>query len=606
MAESEFARGPLPVLALTLLGLWALAPGPPHALSSAPATVAAPAAQRPARDTPARRTGSALIRGVVVDGTTGGPIRRAAVSLLIEDPDREDTRVVATASDANGLFEFTGVPAGRVQVTAAQSGYFDYDNVWNGELQDLEWQVVAEGQRIQGVRIALFRGGVVAGRVLDEFGEPATGVEIEVLRRDPGDRAGGVRSTSMSLTPTTDDTGAFRVWGLAPGDYVVGARPNRFVAEPPAESAAARDGYSTTYYPGTPVLGDARAVRVVPGRDTAGVAFALVPVRLATVRGTVELPPQSSARGVTVALSAVAPQRLDGLFTRAARVRDDGSFELTRLAPGSYQVTARYVQTQGDVQFYGAAVVDLAGSDVGGVSVPLRAGATVRGHVVDDAGQPLNLPVMVSLSPPETSRAPSPRPARTYSDGSFRLDGAFGRQQVRAVEARLVAEAQAPDIISRTVQEVTPATRLNTTWWLKAITVNGRDVTDEAIDFDQSDAPLTITMTNRASAVRGTVSWNHARGGRRPAVVVFVDDDQRWTRAFRRVGTSEVDDAGRFDVRGLPPGDRYLAVAVAGAPRSALARPEMLALLRAVATPLRIDDGGTHELALTAVARPAP
>ena len=47
-------------------------------------------------------------------------------------------------------------------------------------------------------------------------------------------------------------------------------------------------------------------------------------------------------------------------------------------------------------------------------------------------------------------------------------------------------------------------------------------------------------------------------------------------------------------MRGLPPGDRYLAVAVEGVARAVLARPEMLAAVRAAATPLRVDDGGTH------------
>ncbi len=556
--------------------------------------------QTPGRDLPARR-GTAVIRGVVVDGTSGGPIRRAAVSLVIEEPDRESSRVVATTAGADGQFEFTGVPAGRVQVTASRQGFFDYDNVWNGEPEEPEWQSVAAGQRIQGVRIALYRGGVVAGRVLDEFGEPAVGVEIEVLRREPGD--GGVRTTSSPITPTTDDTGAFRVWGLAPGDYLVGARPNRFVADA-SDASLRREGYASTYYPGTASLSSARAVGVEPGKDTAGVSFGLVTVPLSTLRGAVQLPPDTPGRAVNVGVGLVSPQRLDGYVTRGTRPRDDGSFELTRLAPGRYEVTARHFQ-QGGVEYWGTAEVEVTGSDLDGVSIPMRPGSIVRGRVVNDAGDPLNVPVMVSLAS-DGQRAPSPQAVRTYSDGSFRIEGAFGQQRVRAVEGRTIPGAEVPGINVRRLQDIAPATRALTTWWMKSVVLNGRDVTDEAIDVDQGNVSLVVTMTNRASRVGGMVSWDRARTRRRPVVMVFADDDTRWTRPTRVVGGSEVDEAGRFDVRGLPAGDRYLAVAVEGAARAVLARPEMLAALRGMATPLRIDEGGTHEVALTAVPRPRP
>jgi protocatechuate 3,4-dioxygenase beta subunit len=559
----------------------------------------------PERDQPARQ-GTASVRGVVVDGATGAPLRRAAVSLLMQYPDREGARVVATTADTNGQFVFAGVPPGRVQVTASRAGYFDYNNVWNGEPQEPEWQDIGPGERVQGVRIALYRGGVIAGRIVDEFGEPAAGVEIEVLRRDPGERGMTVRTTSMFLTPTTDDTGAFRVWGLAPGDYLVGARPNRFIASTPDDGESQREGYAATYYPGTPSLSAARLVRVTPGRDTTGVAFGLMRVPLAAVRGMVLLPDGVSGRSVNVGLALIAPERVDGFVTRGTRARDDGSFELSGLAPGAYSVTARYQQTQGDVEFYGATTVEVAGGDVDGVAIPLRAGATVRGRVRDEEGRPLSVPVMVSLVNTASGRAPSPRPARTYSDGSFRLDGAFGRQVVRAVEARIAPGAEDPGLVSRGLQEVTPASRALTTWWVKSIAVNGRNVVDETVEFDQGELDLEITMTNRGSSVRGLVSWNRTRSGRRPAVVVFVDDDARWEPPTRRVGTSEVEPDGRFDVRGLPPGDRYLAVAVEGAARAVLSRPDVLTAIRPFATPLRIDEGGIHDLNLTAIPRPRP
>lgn len=597
-------RGAVVLLTLAAGASWMSVQSPGQASGRERAEPAVRVAQAlPPRDDPARTRGSGVIRGVVVDGTSGAPLRRAAVQLLIQFSDREGARVVATAADANGQFEFTGVPAARVQVTASRAGYFDYNNVWNGEPQEPEWQDIGPGQRVQGVRIALFRGGVIAGRISDEFGEPAAGVEVEVLRRDPGEAELGVRTTSSFVTPTTDDTGAFRVWGLAPGDYVVGARPNRFVAVPADETEPLRDGYAPTYFPGTPVLARARMVRVAPGRESAGVAFALTRVSLSTLRGTVLLPEGLSARAVNVGLGLVAPERLDGFATRGTRLRDDATFEIGRLAPGSYQLTARY--QQGDANYYGTSTVEVGGVDLDGAVVPMKKGALVRGRVLDEGGQPINVPVMVSLvAPTKNSRTPAPSPERSYSDGSFRLTGAFGQMYVRAQEARLLPTTNDPLLAGRRLQEVTPASRPLTTWWLASILVNGRDVTDEPVDFDHGDVELAITMTNRASNVRGAVTWNRARSGRRPAVVVFVDDESAWSRPTRRIGTSEVEPDGRFDVRGLPPGPRYLAAAVEGASRAVLARPEVLQSIRPFATPLRIDERGIHELALTAIPRP--
>jgi hypothetical protein len=275
----------------------------------------------------------------------------------------------------------------------------------------------------------------------------------------------------------------------------------------------------------------------------------------------------------------VAPERLDGYVTRGARPREDGSFEIPRLAPGTYQITARHFQT-GGVEYWGTAEIAVNGGDLDGVAIPMRAGAIVRGRVHTENGDPVGVPVMVSLRTDDTTRAPQPRPVRTYSDGSFRLEGAFGAQHVRAVEARMIPGSEAPGINVRALQEVTPATRPLTTWWLKSITLNGRDVTDEPIDFSRGDVMLDITMTNRMASVRGSVAWNRTASRRRPSVIIFPDDDTRWMRGSRAIGRPKWTKPAASTCAACR---RAIGTGRGGGRRGALvlAQPEMLQALRA-------------------------
>src|SRR4029079_18654873 len=92
---------------------------------------------------------------------------------------------------------------------------------------------------------ALPRGGVITGRVLDEFGDPVSDVQVAALR--PQTVGGSRRLVNMGRPGTTNDIGEFRLFGLPPGDYFVSATfRNQF--GPFAESDD-RSGYAPTYYP---------------------------------------------------------------------------------------------------------------------------------------------------------------------------------------------------------------------------------------------------------------------------------------------------------------------------------------------------------------------
>ena len=144
---------------------------------------------------------------------------------------------------------------------------------------------------------------------------------------------------------------------------------------------------------------------------------------------------------------------------------------------------------------------------------------------------------------------------------------------------------------------------------MTSVRFDDADFTDRAVDFDRRAVELTILVTSRLAEVTGTVQWNASAAGDafpRPTVVVFPDDPDRWHAQSVSVRAATVDVQGRFVMRGMPPGDRYLAVAVEALKPGEHLDPVLLKMLRDAATPARIDAGGTHQLSLHAIARPSP
>lgn len=414
----------------------------------------------------------------------------------------------------------------------------------------------------------------------------------------------------------TDDTGAFRIWALPPGEYLVSAQPSRFASRNDAPQVPG-DGFAPTFYPGTANSADAQRVVVSSGRDTPGVTFALLPAKLAAVRGRVLFPGGVSPARVNVMVSRVEPERSGSSFNGVG-VEADGTFTAGRLSPGTYRLTATLREPNGALnasRLRATAEVRVDGADVDGVVLALRSGATLTGRIVSDDGTPMPGAVTVSLTPRQRDVfLPGPSPSgRVEADGTFRLDGVFGRMLIGAFVSAPAANASgdsAPPANTGT-EHAAPGRVLmppsvptpRAPWGVKAVFVNGRDVTDEPLDFDRGDVEAEIVLTTRLALVTGSVTLPRAPTDPRPTVLVFAADPEAWVPPARRVRQAAVGDDGRFSIRGLPPGDRYLAVAIEGTPTPTSWSPDLLTALRDSATSLRIDEGGVHEIALRVVPR---
>jgi len=78
---------------------------------------------------------------------------------------------------------------------------------------------------------------------------------------------------------------------------------------------------------------------------------------------------------------------------------------------------------------------------------------------------------------------------------------------------------------------------------------------------------------------------------------VFARDPARWTYASRYFGGGRPDQDGRFQVRGLPPGD-YYAIALDYVDSSEWMEPEYLDRARSNASDVTLNDGETKSLDL--------
>jgi hypothetical protein len=232
---------------------------------------------RPLRpgETPPKGTG--VLKGQVLAAGTGTPVRRAQVRAM----SMEGRGGGVTNTDAEGRYEIRDLPAGRFSVTA-QKGGFVMGQFGQRRPNEPGTPIdLSEGQTAEKVNFVLSRGGVIAGRVVDDGGEGVSGTQVAAMRYQfiggsrrlvPGGSEGG--------TDRTDDQGNFRLFGLPPGDYYVSATNRNNSMMMPNMNSTEVDGYAPTYYPGTPNMAEATRITVRAGQEMTGANFAMIISRM--------------------------------------------------------------------------------------------------------------------------------------------------------------------------------------------------------------------------------------------------------------------------------------------------------------------------------------
>jgi hypothetical protein len=145
-----------------------------------------------------------VLQGVVLDRDTEQPIPGAAVGAQSIDPQNKRPRYSGAEANAEGRFRMDLDP-GDYEVSAQAEGYAR------------ERMSVAVGDSgASGVRLALGRGLVIKGRVLDVAGGGVGGIMVTATTAE-----GQVRSNGWGQTLSD---GSFEVGGLVDAPYTLGAQ----------------------------------------------------------------------------------------------------------------------------------------------------------------------------------------------------------------------------------------------------------------------------------------------------------------------------------------------------------------------------------------------
>jgi protocatechuate 3,4-dioxygenase beta subunit len=267
---------------------------------------------------------SARVLGRVVEEATSSPVSRVRIVLTVQG-----NALLETLTDQDGRYMFVDLKPGAYRLNVQRVGYVTPDP------NQLPGFSIAAGQALELSTLALRKTGVIAGRILDPFGEPLQDASVRAIRRDAGAPAPGRERTIDSLTQNirTNDLGESRLFGLAPGEYLVVASPQSFGLSTAHISVPV---LPITYYPGIADESAAQALMVGAGQ-TVNIEFGILNSSTFNVSGVVVDEGGTPVAGTRVTLRADI-RGGGGFAGTVTQAESDpaGNFVIRQVPAGSY------------------------------------------------------------------------------------------------------------------------------------------------------------------------------------------------------------------------------------------------------------------------------
>jgi hypothetical protein len=456
---------------------------------------------------------------------------------------------MSIGTDEDGRFRADDLAPGMYSVFAYAAGYVT-------EADPVERQTYRPGDV---VTLRMIKGGVISGTVTNSSGEPVIAARVSASRvRDAEQRP--IRGASPTNSRQTDDLGAFRIYGLQSGSYVVAV--NGGTAYYYSSSPGGYDADAPTYYPST-TRDAAVEITVRAGEEVNGIDIKYRGERGHTVSGTLSgVIGKNPSRGVSVTLAYPTSGAIESSAYLSLRAGERG-FALYGVPDGEYEIVARG-NTGAENDFASAPRrVVVKGADVTGIELTLAPLGSISGRILVEplldserkdacktkSGALLEETVMIArrderANAKEQSSSGDP----SYIEGAADDKGEFKIYGLGAGRYRIEP-------------------RLPESWYVRSIMLSATQKqpdlasTGLALSSGQRVTDLTVTLAEGAAGLRGKVvpaSENTSVPPRFrvhlvPAEAESADDVLRYAEAA-------VGGDGVFSITNLAPG-RYLLLA---------------------------------------------
>jgi len=477
------------------------------------------------------------IQGQVFNAATGEPLKKATLNLQRTDltPDMMSMPATySTTSDASGKFGMKDLEPGKYRLTVTRNGFVSTTYGARGLNRPGATLSLTRGQQLKDVVFRLTPHGVVAGRVVDEDGEPVPYVRVQLMTYR---YLQGRKQLTYANGASTDDLGDYRIFGVAPGKYFVSAtatNQNFPAAQDRSATPQPDEDYVPTYYPGTTDAGNATQIEVTPGGQLRDISLRLSKAHTIRVKGHVTYSVAGRQR-VTIYLTPRNPAIGGPMSMRPTQADAKGDFDLRGVAPGSYLLTA--VINDGSKTYQARAPIDAGGSNVEGVNLTIGPGIEVSGRVRiegADAADFGNLRLMLQPREPGGMMFGGFSPAKLDDNRAFKLENV------------------SPGSFNLVV------TGLPSGFYLKSVRSDQTDVLANGLNTEAASAPLDVVLRAGAAQVAGTVQNPNTSAPSPGATVVLIPQDNARKDQQTYYRQAGADQNGAFTFKDLPPGEYKL------------------------------------------------